>query len=35
VRLLGRLFYTRERMMTEQAKRTYVTPDLATFPGER
>jgi capsule polysaccharide modification protein KpsS len=35
VKLLGRLFYTRERIMTEQAKRTYVPPDLATFPGER
>jgi hypothetical protein len=32
VRLLGRLYYTRERMMSERAKREFVEPDLTPFP---
>jgi hypothetical protein len=33
VRLLGRLFYTRERMMSPEAKRSYVPPDITPIPG--
>jgi hypothetical protein len=33
VRLLGRLFYTRDRMMSEEAKRTFVAPDITPLPG--
>jgi hypothetical protein len=33
VRLLGRLYYTRDRITSEQAKREFVEPDLTPFPG--
>ncbi|MDJ0973333.1 MAG: hypothetical protein QNJ98_02585 [Planctomycetota bacterium] len=32
-RLLLRLYYSREQMMSWEAKRTYVPPDLAPFPA--
>jgi hypothetical protein len=34
VRLLGRLFYTRDRMMSAEAKRTFVPPDITPLPGD-
>jgi hypothetical protein len=32
-KLLGRLFYTRERMGSDRAKFEYLPPDLTPFPG--
>src|SRR5262245_22078279 len=32
-RFLGRLYYSRERILTEKAKREFVEPDLAPFPS--
>lgn len=32
-KMLGRLFYARETMMSERAKREYVPPDRTLFPG--